>query len=122
MDRNSAPMKGKRFMKLKEVLERIGLGRSNFLDKVKSGLFPPQIHVGPRAVRWDEFELSEVQAAYLAGRGPDDIRALVRRLVAEREPPACGGRGTRTVRYLRVLAKPKSPAPADKAPGGRINN
>ena len=42
-----------RMLKLEEVMKITGLGRSTLYALVKSGSFPKQVQLGPRAVRWD---------------------------------------------------------------------
>jgi len=42
-----------RMLKLEEVMQITGLGRSTLYALVKSGGFPRQVQLGPRAVRWD---------------------------------------------------------------------
>lgn len=42
-----------RMLKLEEVMQITGLGRSTLYTLVKNGGFPRQVQLGPRAVRWD---------------------------------------------------------------------
>jgi len=49
----SAPaLEGRRLLRLKEVLHRVGLQRSAIYLKIKLGEFPPPVRLGARAVAW----------------------------------------------------------------------
>jgi len=43
-----------RLMRLKEVLKQTGLGRSSLYEKMKTGDFPRQVKLGPKASAWPE--------------------------------------------------------------------
>jgi len=43
-----------RLMRLKEVLKQTGLGRSTIYEKIKTGDFPRQVKLGPKASAWPE--------------------------------------------------------------------
>ena len=43
-----------RILRLPDVLNRIGLKRTAFYDRVKRGEFPPPIQLGPNSVGWTE--------------------------------------------------------------------
>ncbi|HUW37548.1 MAG TPA: AlpA family phage regulatory protein [Rhodocyclaceae bacterium] len=62
-----------------------GKRRSAIYLDVSRGVFPPPIRIGARAVAWPRHEYQQVVAARVAGRGDDDIRELVNRLVAARK-------------------------------------
>jgi prophage regulatory protein len=71
--------------RLRQVMETIGLKKSTIWARVKAGLLPPPVRIGERAVAWPSGEICRVIDAYIAGCGADDVKALVRRLVAERK-------------------------------------
>lgn len=50
----------------------------------KQGLSPPPVRIGKYAVAWIRSELLQVNAARAAGKTDDEIRGLVKRLVAAR--------------------------------------
>jgi len=52
-----------RFLRLRQVKERCGLGRSTIYTRIKKGTFPPPVSLGARAVGWIEREIEE----HLAG-------------------------------------------------------
>lgn len=51
-------------LRLNQVRQRTGLGRSTVYDKVKAGDFPPPVSLGERAVGWVEAEVT----AWIADR------------------------------------------------------
>jgi prophage regulatory protein len=51
-------------LRLNQVRQRTGLGRSTVYDKVKAGDFPAPVTLGNRAVGWVEAEVSD----WIAGR------------------------------------------------------
>lgn len=48
-----------RILRLPAVKEATGLSRSSIYAKVKAGIFPPPIKLGPRSSGWLEIEISE---------------------------------------------------------------
>ena len=67
-----------------EVLQRIGLSRSTLHSKIQQGLWCPPISLGARAVGFLEHETDELIAAHINGYSPEQLRELVKNLVAER--------------------------------------
>ena len=57
-----------RFIKLKEVMDCTGLGRSTINKYIDNGQFPKQISLGDRAVAWIESEVSEWMLERIAER------------------------------------------------------
>lgn len=77
-----------RILRIQSVLDARGKRRSSHYSDVAAGLFTRPIKIGPRAAGWPENELAALQAARIAGKSDDDIRALVRRLEADRQKVA----------------------------------
>lgn len=50
-------------LRISDVIERTGLGRSTIYRKISEGTFPAPVKVGKAAVRWRESELSAWIAA-----------------------------------------------------------
>ena len=73
-----------RVLRLLPALDKTGEKRSSFYAKVKAGLMPPAVRLGVRSVGWVEREVDAVIAARIAGKGDDEVRELVRELVASR--------------------------------------
>ncbi|WP_084813532.1 helix-turn-helix transcriptional regulator [Desulfogranum japonicum] len=46
-----------RILRMDQVLERVGLGKSTIYERIKEGTFPRQIKLGQRAVGWLEHEV-----------------------------------------------------------------
>ena len=44
-------------LRIKQVMEAVGLGRSTIYAKVKDGSFVRPIHLSARATRWDSEEI-----------------------------------------------------------------
>lgn len=62
----------------------LGKKRSALYADVESGLLPPPVPIGARAVAWPRHEIQSIVAARIAGKSIDEIRELVRKLVADR--------------------------------------
>lgn len=67
-----------------DVGARMGRCRTSLYMDVKAGLLPPGVRIGHRVVTWPSSEIDAVLAARIAGQSDADIRALVKRLVANR--------------------------------------
>lgn len=81
-------MRSVSFERLPSVKARFGLCRSSVYNRVASGLLCSPLNLGGRAVGWASSELDAIAAALLAGKPEDEIRALVRKLEAERKNAA----------------------------------
>ena len=46
-----------RFLRLSEVLEMTGMGKTFIYDRMKDGTFPMQIQLGSHSVVWNEQEV-----------------------------------------------------------------
>jgi len=73
-----------RLMRMPGVCNETGDARSTVYRKIKDGLFPAPVKSGVRAAAWPATEVAAVNAARIAGRSDDEIRTLVRHLVAAR--------------------------------------
>jgi len=49
----------RQFLRLKQVKQIVGLGRTCIYQKIKDGEFPPPIPIGIRAVAWLSTDLEE---------------------------------------------------------------
>ena len=67
-----------------EVLHRLGLSRSTLHRKIQKVLWCPPISLGARAIGFLEHETDELIAAHINGYSPEQLRELVKSLVAER--------------------------------------
>jgi prophage regulatory protein len=76
-------------LRRKRVEAFTGYSRSTVYLRIKQGLWPRPVSLGSRAVGWPASEVAALNAARIANRSDDDIRALVTRLEAERAM-SCG--------------------------------
>lgn len=75
-----------RILRKDEVLNTVGLGKTNLYCLTKAGLFPPPISLGgSRAIGYIEHEVIAVMAARAAGYTNDRVRSLVCKLVEQRQ-------------------------------------
>lgn len=62
----------------------LGKKRSALYADVSAGLLTPPVPIGARSVAWPRHEHQAIAAARVAGKSAEEIRELVRKLVAER--------------------------------------
>lgn len=77
-----------RIFRFPEVKRVSGLSRSTIYLRIKEGLFPKPILLGPRMVGWRESEIAAVNAARVRGASETEIRSLVINLEASRKSAA----------------------------------
>ena len=75
-------------LRLPTVIKRTGKSRSSVYRDVDLGLLPQPISIGARSIGWPEREIDAVILARIAGVSENEIRALVKRLVAQRSEVA----------------------------------
>ena len=73
------------FLRIPTVLKRRGVSRSGLYAHIAARLFPKPVAIGLRAVAYPDYEVDALNAARIAGRSDDEIRALVVRLEAARK-------------------------------------
>ena len=57
-----------RFLRLAEVLEMTGMGKTFIYARMKDGTFPKQIQLGSRSVVWNEQEVTQWMEEQMASR------------------------------------------------------
>ncbi len=67
-----------------QVQAESGYSRSTIYLRIAEGLCPKPVRLGRRAVGWPAREVSAVNAARIAGKSDDEIRALVSALEKDR--------------------------------------
>lgn len=72
-------------LRMPQVRAITGMCRSTIYHRKSEGLFVSQVQIGPRAVGFPAGEVLAINAARIAGKSDDEIRALVKRLMAARE-------------------------------------
>ena len=65
-----------------------GYSRSTIYLRISQGLWTKQISLGPRCIGWPASEISALNAARIAGKTDEEIRALVVKLEAARKSAA----------------------------------
>ena len=90
----------KTILRRPKVSEATGDSRSTLYLKIKDGTFPPPVSLGARSVGWPSYEINAINAARIAGKSKDEIRALVKELITARKTADCGldhplGRGAK---------------------------
>lgn len=75
----------KTIQRLPAVKYESGLSRSTIYLRIAQGLWTKPISLGGRAVGWPASEVAALNAARIAGKTDDDIRALVQTLQAGRK-------------------------------------
>lgn len=66
--------------------------RSTVYARIKQGLWTPPIKWGPRASGWPAHEVDALIRARIAGKTDDEMRALVKDLIAARRADSEGAR------------------------------
>jgi len=74
-----------KFIRINEVKAISGLKRSTLYAYISQGIFPSQIKLGERCAAWIESEILAVNQARIAGKSPQEIKELVRQLIAQRQ-------------------------------------
>ena len=72
-------------LRLPKVLQERGRSRSAHYLDIQQGLFTRPVLIGQRAVGWPAHEVQPLNAARIAGKPDDEIRAQVAQLEADRK-------------------------------------
>jgi prophage regulatory protein len=72
-------------LRIPEICRRTGECRSTLYNRIREGLWPKLIAIGPRLRGQPDYEVDQMIAARIAGRTTEEIQALVLRLVAARK-------------------------------------
>jgi len=74
--------------RLPAVKTESGYSRSTIYLRISQGLWTKQVSLGPRCVGWPSSEVAALNAARIAGKTDEEIRALVLKLEAARKAAA----------------------------------
>ena len=74
-----------KILRLPAVKSETGLSRSTIYLRISQGLWTKPVSLGPRAVGWPSGDSAAINAARIAGKSDDEIRALVVKLEANRK-------------------------------------
>jgi len=75
-------------LRLPSVKSESGQSRSTIYLRISQGLWTKPVSLGPRAVGWPAHEVGVLNAARIAGKTDEEIRALVVKLEAARNAAA----------------------------------
>ena len=75
-------------LRLPAVLRERGRSRSSHYLDIQQGLYTQPVIIGLRAVGWPVNEVATLNAARIAGKSDDEIRALVTKLETARKTAA----------------------------------
>lgn len=73
-----------RLLRVRDVCDFTGDGSTTLYAKIKQGVMTPPIKLTQRASAWPEDELIAINRARIAGKGDEQIKELVKQLVAAR--------------------------------------
>ena len=79
----------KRLLRLPKTLDMRGKSRSAHYEDIQNGLMTPPVNLGGRSVAWPEDEIIAINSALIAGKTKDEIKDLVKKLIADRKT-LCG--------------------------------
>jgi len=74
--------------RLPAVKAESGYSRSTIYLRISQGLWTKPVSLGARAVGWPSNEIAALNAARIAGKSDEEIRALVAKLQAARKAAA----------------------------------
>jgi len=72
-------------IRLNQVEAKTGYKKSMVYDLMSKGVLPGSIRIGDRAVAWIASEIDSVIDARILGKTEEEIRTLVRNLIARRK-------------------------------------
>lgn len=71
-------------IRLPSVIKQTGKSRSSIYRDIQSGLITAPVSIGARSIGWPESEIAALNAARIAGKSDDEIKSLVKKLIAQR--------------------------------------
>lgn len=72
-------------VRLPGVIALTGMGRATVYAAMDTGLFPRPVKLGAKLAAWPRNEIDRINGARIAGKRPDEIKALVVELMAARK-------------------------------------
>ncbi len=72
-------------LRIPAVKTQSGLSRSTIYLRIAQGLWTKPVSLGARAVGWPADEVSAINAARIAGKTDEEVRALVAKLEVARK-------------------------------------
>lgn len=74
-----------KLLKKPEVLKLTKKSNTTHYNDINGGLMSPPVSIGKNSVTWPEHEISAINAARVAGKSDNEIKALVTELVKLRK-------------------------------------
>ena len=71
-------------LRLPGLCKRLGSPRSTAYRDIRSGLLTPPVRLGKRSSGWPDDEIAAIVDARIAGKSDEEIRELVKQLIAAR--------------------------------------
>lgn len=68
-----------------KTLNMLGISSTNFHNKINNGLLPPGIPLGPNSTGYFKHEVTAVLIAMATDKSQEEIKALVKSLIAQRQ-------------------------------------
>ncbi len=72
-------------LRIPAVKTQSGLSRSTIYLRIAEGLWTKPVNLGARAVGWPSDEVAAINAARIAGKTDEEVRALVEKLEMARK-------------------------------------
>ena len=72
-------------LRIPDVKSKSGLSRSTIYLRIAQGLWTKPVSLGGRAVGWPSDEVAAINAARIAGKTDEEVRALVAKLEVSRK-------------------------------------
>ena len=72
-------------LRIPAVKTQSGLSRSTIYLRIAEGLWTKPVNLGARAVGWPSDEVAAINAARIAGKTDEEVRALVAKLEVSRK-------------------------------------
>ena len=76
---------GSTILRRRQVQAETGYARSTIYLRIAQGLWPKPIRLGQQSVGWPAREVHALNEARIAGHSDDQIRALVKQLIHQRQ-------------------------------------
>jgi len=74
-----------RMVRLPELIKKTGLKRATIYKKIKQGLFPAPVKIGPKTSVWVESEVDRVLHSYISGADEEQIKQVVSEILRSRK-------------------------------------
>ncbi|PKG81024.1 hypothetical protein CXF85_19875 [Colwellia sp. 75C3] len=77
-------MNNLQLLRSKATAEKLGISKATLYKRIQAGLIPAGVKIALQTTVWSSVELDAVIHAIMAGKSDDEMKAIVKLLVAER--------------------------------------